>query len=89
MSTQLQLFTAPAWCSQCRLIDPKVRALARRNSIPLDVVDIDQRPDLAAQLGVMSVPTLLGWIGDRPVDMRPPTLPRLRELERQIEEARA
>lgn len=89
MTTQLQLFTAPAWCSQCRAIDPKVLALARRNSIPLDVVDVDQRPDLATQLGVTSVPTLLGWIGDRPVDMRPPTPPRLRELERQIEEAAA
>ena len=88
MTTQLQLFTA-AWCAPCRQIKPRLAALARRHSIPLDVVDVDQRPDLATQLGVMSVPTLLGWIDDRPVDMRPPTLPRLRELERQIEEGQS
>lgn len=88
MTTQLQLFTA-AWCPLSRAIAPSIRALARRHSIPLDVVDVDQRAAYAEQLGIVGVPTLLGWIGDRPVDMRPPTPPRLRELERQIEEATA
>ena len=52
-------FWAP-WCGPCRRVVPIVEELARENdSIRVGKVNVDEQPELAAQFGVMSIPTLV------------------------------
>lgn len=53
-------FGAP-WCSPCKALEPLVVALGGELAGQLTVakIDIDATPDLAVELGVMSVPTLM------------------------------
>ena len=53
-------FWAP-WCGYCRRIGPAVDALAAEyaGKVAVGKVNVDEQPDLAAQFGVMSIPTLL------------------------------
>ena len=46
-----------AWCGPCRMLSPIVDEVAEERT---DVkVNVDEQPDLAAEFGVMSIPTLL------------------------------
>jgi len=53
-------FWAP-WCTYCRRIAPAVDQVAGQYGEQMVVgkVNVDEQPDLAAQFGVMSIPTLL------------------------------
>lgn len=53
-------FGAP-WCGPCKALEPLLFQLSREMAGQLSVVkvDIDATPDLAADCGVMSVPTLM------------------------------
>lgn len=53
-------FGAP-WCGPCKALEPLVVQLGEELSGRLTVlkVDIDATPELAGDLGVMSVPTLM------------------------------
>ena len=49
-------FTAP-WCQPCKTL---AKMLTEINSpIPIEVVDIEEKPDLAAQYKIRSVPTMV------------------------------
>ena len=48
------------WCGPCRMISPIVdQVAAERPQVAVGKVNVDEQPDLAAQFGVMSIPTLL------------------------------
>ena len=48
------------WCGPCRMVSPIVDEIAaERNDIAVGKVDVDDQPELAAQFGIMSIPTLL------------------------------
>ena len=49
------------WCGRCRMMAPIVDQIAeeKAGSIKVGKIDIDQCPELAAQFGVMSIPTLI------------------------------
>jgi len=49
-----------SWCGPCRMLSPIIEQIAEENSdVKVCSVDVDDQPELAAQFGVMSIPTLL------------------------------
>lgn len=52
-------FWAP-WCGPCRMITPILEELASEmQDVVFAKVNVDDYPDIAAQHGIMSIPTLL------------------------------
>ena len=53
-------FWAP-WCGPCRMVSPIVDEIAEESdgNCKVGKVNVDEQPELAAQFGVMSIPTLL------------------------------
>jgi thioredoxin 1 len=49
------------WCGPCRMVSPIVDALSDEldGKVKVCKVNVDEEPGLAAQFGVMSIPTLL------------------------------
>lgn len=48
-----------SWCGPCRMVSPIVDEIAEeRADIKVGKVNVDEQPELAAQFGVMSIPTL-------------------------------
>ena len=50
-----------SWCGPCRMVSPIVDELSEElaSSIKVGKVNVDEQPELAAQFGVMSIPTLV------------------------------
>ena len=49
-----------SWCGPCRMLSPVVDEVAEeRTDVKVGKVNVDEQPDLAAEFGVMSIPTLL------------------------------
>ena len=49
-----------SWCGPCRMVSPIVDEIAaQRSDIKVGKINVDEQPELAAQFGVMSIPTLL------------------------------
>jgi thioredoxin 1 len=49
------------WCPPCRMLSPVVASVAEKLEGKLKVgkVDVDDQQELAAQFGIMSIPTLI------------------------------
>ena len=48
-----------AWCGPCRMLSPIVDEVAEeRTDVKVGKVNVDEQPELAAEFGVMSIPTL-------------------------------
>ena len=45
-----------SWCGPCPIVD---EVAEDRTDVKVGKVNVDEQPDLAAQFGVMSIPTLL------------------------------
>ena len=65
-----------SWCGPCKMLSPIIDEIAEeREDINVIKIDIDQQPELAAQYGVMSVPSLFvikdGQIVNRANGVRP------------------
>ena len=61
-------FWAP-WCGPCRMVSPSVdEIVAERGDIKVGKVNVDEQPELAAQFGVMSIPTLVVIKGGKVVN---------------------
>lgn len=64
------------WCGPCRMVGPIVDEIAKeRADIKVGKVNVDEQPELSAQFGVMSIPTLVvmkdGHIVHQTVGARP------------------
>ncbi|HWK27604.1 MAG TPA: thioredoxin family protein [Solirubrobacter sp.] len=75
-------FTA-AWCPPCRAMDP---ILASLTAVRVVSVDVDEQTQLAAQWGVLSMPTLLLFRNGAPVAKLVGARSR-RKLELELQEA--
>ena len=61
-------FWAP-WCGPCRMVSPVVDEIASEcGDIKVGKVNVDEQPELAAQFGVMSIPTLVVMKGGKVVN---------------------
>ena len=61
-------FWAP-WCGPCRMVSPIVDEIAaQRGDIKVGKVNVAEQPELAAQFGVMSIPTLVVMKGGKVVN---------------------
>lgn len=65
-----------SWCGPCRMVSPVVDEIAEENAnVKVGKVNVDEQQELAAQFGVMSIPTLVvirgGKIANRTVGVRP------------------
>lgn len=77
------------WCAPCRLFDPVyATAAARHDGIVFAKVDTDAQEQLARDLGITSIPTLMAFRDGRQVrsvsDLMPP-----RALDRFIADVRS
>ena len=64
-----------SWCGPCRMVIPVVEQIAEENSdIKVVKVNVDDEQELAAQFGVMTIPTLMvvknGEITNRSVGVK-------------------
>ena len=65
-----------SWCGPCRMVSPIVDEIAEeRQDIKVGKENVDEQPELAAQFGVMSIPTLVvmkdGKVVNQTVGARP------------------
>ena len=69
-------FWAP-WCGPCRMLAPVLEEIAEENegSVIVGKVNVDEEPQLAANFGIASIPTLLvfknGEIAQKSVGVKP------------------
>jgi thioredoxin 1 len=61
-------FTA-VWCSPCKMLAPVVEQLAQQwdGKVKVARLDVDYNADVAMQYSVMGVPTLILFVGGKPV----------------------
>ena len=58
-----------SWCGPCRMVSPIVDEIAEESPAGVKVckVNVDEKPELAQQFQVMSIPTLLVMKDGKPV----------------------
>ena len=58
-----------SWCGPCRMVSPIVDEIAaERGDIKVGKVNVAEQPELAAQFGVMSIPTLVVMKGGKVIN---------------------
>ena len=51
-----------AWCGPCRMVAPILEEIATENpDIKVAKVNVDEQQELAAQFGIMSIPTIIAF----------------------------
>lgn len=59
-----------AWCAPCRAMEPAIEAVAKEfeGKVTVAKLNVDENPEIAAQLGVMSIPTMMMFKNGQPVN---------------------
>ena len=66
------------WCGPCKMIAPALEDIATELGAKVKIakLNIDENPELAAQFGVRSIPTLMIFKGDEMADMKVGAAPK-------------
>lgn len=68
------------WCGPCKMIAPSLEEISTEmgDKVKIAKVNMDENPDLAAQFGVRSIPTLLMFKSGEPVAIQVGAAPKNR-----------
>ena len=65
------------WCGPCKMLAPALEEISDANAdVTIAKLNIDENPELAAQYGVRSIPTLIAFKGGEPSDMKVGAVPK-------------
>ena len=66
------------WCGPCKMIAPSLEEISNEmgDKVKIAKVNMDENPELAAQFGVRSIPTLLLFKGGEPVAIQVGAAPK-------------
>jgi thioredoxin 1 len=66
------------WCGPCKMIAPSLEDIASElnGKVKVAKLNIDENPELAAQYGVRSIPTLMIFKGGAVADMKVGAAPK-------------
>ncbi|TIU97052.1 MAG: thioredoxin, partial [Mesorhizobium sp.] len=66
------------WCGPCKMIAPALEDIAIElgSKVKIAKLNIDENPELAAQFGVRSIPTLMIFKGGEMADMKVGAAPK-------------
>lgn len=66
------------WCGPCKMIGPSLEEISSElaGKVKIAKLNIDENPELAAQFGVRSIPTLMIFKGGQVADMKVGALPK-------------
>jgi thioredoxin 1 len=66
------------WCGPCKMIAPSLEEIATEldGKVKVAKLNIDENPELAAQFGVRSIPTLMIFKAGQVADMKVGALPK-------------
>src|SRR6476661_54875 len=66
------------WCGPCKMIAPALEEISTElaGKVKVAKLNIDENPQLAAQYGVRSIPTLAVFKGGQPVDIKVGAAPK-------------
>ncbi len=58
------------WCGPCRMVSPIIGELASEyeGRIKVGKVNVDEEGSLAAQFGIVSIPTIILFVNGKPAD---------------------
>jgi thioredoxin len=78
------IYFSSTWCGPCKNFKPIMESVS--NSIPVQFIDVDQNPTLAAQYNIRSIPTLIFLKDGQEVNKRPGVLSesQVKEIWNQI-----
>ncbi|MBD0413720.1 thioredoxin [Oryzicola mucosus] len=66
------------WCGPCKMIAPALEEISGElaGKVKITKVNIDENPEIAAQFGVRSIPTLMIFKGGEVADIKVGALPK-------------
>lgn len=66
------------WCGPCKMIAPSLEEISEElgEKVKIGKLNMDENPELAAQYGVRSIPTLLMFKGGEPVAIQVGAAPK-------------
>lgn len=66
------------WCMPCKMLAPTIEELAEEanGAYKVGKIDVDKSPSLAAQFGVMSIPTVIVFKNGKAIDKTVGVVPK-------------